>query len=221
MLLPQGSENREHLERRGYLASERTYVERQLAGAVAAPTALEGVGGRMIDVGLWDDLKGMEEAKQINPAFLRPGRFNYILPIGPPDEDARAALWERYVEDISDQDVDVDVVALVRATELFTPADIEFAARQAAHQAFERAHFQGADHGATMQDFLAAVDGTTPTLTEEIVDRFQEDAEEVHAPLRLATVEGTGGSRAEGHTRRHLAARAFVVAGGLLARRSG
>lgn len=311
MLLPHGSEHRENLERRGYQASERTYLTRELVGAVAAPTALEDVGGRMIDVGLWDDLKGMEEAKRLierriilplvqpelasrhavtppkailifgppgtgktsfakavasrldwpfvevqpgelagegpdrqakmladtfdrvldlpsavvfvdevedlasirqeerkvrpsvtneflkqiprmrdtsrhllvcatnfvgllDPALLRPGRFNYIVPIGPPDTEARSALWERYVADITDHDV--DVAALVEATELFTPADMEFAARQAAHQAFERAHFEGADHGATTQDFLAAIDATTPTLTDQMVDGFRNDA---------------------------------------------
>lgn len=50
------------------------------------------------------------------------------------------------------------------------------AARQATHQAFERAHFEGADHGATTQDFLAAIDATTPTLTDQMVDGFRNDA---------------------------------------------
>lgn len=111
---------------------------------------------------------------QLDPAFLRPGRFSYVLPIGPPDAEARGAIWENFVSDITDEDVDMG--ALVKATELFTPADIEFAARQAAQRAFEREHFQGMGSRATTQDFLAAVSGTKPSLSEDMVDAFQRDA---------------------------------------------
>lgn len=110
----------------------------------------------------------------LDPAFLRPGRFNYVVPIGPPDGDARAAIWNAYVKDITDEDVDVG--ALVKATELFTPADIEFAARQAAHKAFEREHFEGARHRATTEDFLDAIEATRPSLSEEMVENFEREA---------------------------------------------
>jgi SpoVK/Ycf46/Vps4 family AAA+-type ATPase len=46
------------------------------------------------------------------------------------------------VAQITDADVDID--RLVRATQLFTPADIDFAARKAAQAAFERAVLQDA-----------------------------------------------------------------------------
>ena len=29
----------------------------------------------------------------LDPAFLRPGRFDYVLPVGPPNDEARAAIW--------------------------------------------------------------------------------------------------------------------------------
>lgn len=112
----------------------------------------------------------------LDPAFLRHGRFDYILPIGPPDEEARAALWQSYVQDITEEFVDIPVV--VGASELFTPADIEFAARKAAHIAFEREHYGGPSHGATTEDFLAAIKGTRRTLTEEMVNAFRDNTEE-------------------------------------------
>jgi ATP-dependent 26S proteasome regulatory subunit len=31
--------------------------------------------------------------RSLDSAFLRPGRFDYIIPIGPPDTTARAAIW--------------------------------------------------------------------------------------------------------------------------------
>ena len=110
---------------------------------------------------------------RLDPAFLRPGRFDYVLAVGPPDREARLAIWRRYVEEITDEEVDVS--ALVDATELFTPADIEFAARKAAQHAFEREHFERVATRATTQDFLAAIGQTRPTLAQDIVEEFEED----------------------------------------------
>lgn len=113
---------------------------------------------------------------QLDPAFLRHGRFDYILPVGPPDSEARSGMWQSYVEGITDEDV--DVAALVEASDLFTPADIEFAARKAAHIAFEREHFEGRSQRASTDDFLTAIGGTKRTLTDEMVSAFEENTEQ-------------------------------------------
>jgi transitional endoplasmic reticulum ATPase len=110
---------------------------------------------------------------RLDPAFLRPGRFDYILPVGLPDADARNAIWLRYIDEITDEHV--DLAALVRASELFTPADIEFAARKAAQRAFEREHFESVPHRAITSDFLATIHDTRPTLTPEMVASFEDD----------------------------------------------
>ena len=112
---------------------------------------------------------------RLDPAFLRPGRFDYILAVGPPDAEARAAIWQRYVDEISDEDVDIS--ALVEATHLYTPADIEFAARKAAQRAFEREHFEHAGPRATTDDFLIAIRQTRPSLARDIIDGFEADKE--------------------------------------------
>ncbi len=110
---------------------------------------------------------------RLDPAFLRPGRFDYVLPVGPPDEAARAAMWRRYVQEITDLDVDFD--ALVEASERFTVADIEFAAGKAAQLAFESELFDAAESRATTDDFLAAIQQTRPTLTQETIETFEQD----------------------------------------------
>lgn len=110
---------------------------------------------------------------RLDPAFVRPGRFDYILPVGPPDEAARAEMWLRYVEQITDEKIDLD--ALVAASELFTAADIEFAAHKAAQRAFEREHFEGIVRRADTEEFLGAIHATKRTLTTEMVRAFEED----------------------------------------------
>ena len=110
---------------------------------------------------------------KLDSAFLRPGRFDYVLPVGPPDAEARAAIWERYVGRITDEDVALD--ELVAASDMFTPADIEFAARKAAQRAFEREHLGETDHRATVEDFLEAIRRTKPTLSPEMIAGFEDE----------------------------------------------
>ncbi|MEU9942005.1 ATP-binding protein [Streptomyces lavendulae] len=116
--------------------------------------------------------------RSLDPAFLRPGRFDYLIPIGTPDAGARAAIWSRYTAGRAG----VDVAALVEASELFTPADIEHAARIAAQVSFERdleaAVVRGlgaTPPGATTEDYLAAVAQCRPTVTPAMTGEFQAD----------------------------------------------
>lgn len=111
----------------------------------------------------------------LDPAFLRPGRFDYVLPVGPPNDEARTAIWGHYVGDITDESVDLAV--LVAASPLFTPADIEWAARKAAQRAFEREHFDGRGSRATTADFLSAIADTRATLTPAMVEAFIADTQ--------------------------------------------
>ena len=100
-----------------------------------------------------------------------------IRPYDPADLGRVLALWDGQV-DVDDALQVISTangVALVAASELFTPADIEFAARKAAQRAFEREHFGGAAHRARTEDFLACIAETRPSLSEEIVAGFAAD----------------------------------------------
>jgi SpoVK/Ycf46/Vps4 family AAA+-type ATPase len=116
--------------------------------------------------------------RALDPAFLRHGRFDYVIPVGAPDAAARAAIWRRYIPAGVLGRIDVDT--LVEASELFTPADIEFAARKGSQRALEVAvygHEQDRPEvrGPATADYLAALAETRPTLTTAIVDEFTED----------------------------------------------
>ncbi|MDT4937520.1 MAG: transitional endoplasmic reticulum ATPase [Pseudonocardiales bacterium] len=120
--------------------------------------------------------------RALDPAFLRHGRFDYVIPIGPPDPAARHAIWARYVPDAAVARVDLD--ALVHETHLFTPADIEFAARKASQQALESAVYEPAsapsgERGPSTKDYLAAIHETRCTLTDAMVAEFNEDIDRV------------------------------------------
>ncbi|MGW7080403.1 ATP-binding protein [Streptomyces sp. NPDC054866] len=124
--------------------------------------------------------------RSLDPAFLRPGRFDYLIPIGTPDKAARAAIWSRY----TDGRPEVDIDELVAASDLFTPADIEHAARIAAQNSFERDLVSvggqpaatealptatEAQPGASTVGYLEAIAQCRPTVTPQMIDQFESD----------------------------------------------
>jgi SpoVK/Ycf46/Vps4 family AAA+-type ATPase len=116
--------------------------------------------------------------RELDPAFLRHGRLDYVIPVGAPDAVARGAIWRRYLPAGVLERIDVET--LVEASELFTPADIEFAARKGSQRALEVEVYGDVQarptvRGPTTADYLAALAETRPTLTTAMVDEFTED----------------------------------------------
>jgi transitional endoplasmic reticulum ATPase len=108
----------------------------------------------------------------LDHAFTRPGRFDYVLPIGPPDLEARTGIWRRYVSQITDREIDVRLLA--DRSQYFSAADIEFAARKAAQAAFERSLVMG--HApAENDDFLEAIGSVRPSITAATAREFEDD----------------------------------------------
>ena len=114
--------------------------------------------------------------RALDSAFLRHGRFDYVLPIGPPDPAARQAIWDRYLAAVPHGEL--DMAAIVEESQLFTPADIEFAARRTAQLAFERVLFEHGKELVTTDDIRHAISQTRRTLTPELVADFEQDITE-------------------------------------------
>lgn len=120
--------------------------------------------------------------RNVDSAFLRHGRFDYVIPIGLPDLDARQAIWRRYLPDRARR---IDVAALAEATERFSPADIEFAARKAAQRMLETVLSEAARDGdvgsgeadglVRTESYLEAIAATRPTVSDEALEEFVTD----------------------------------------------
>ena len=111
----------------------------------------------------------------LDPALLRPGRFDYILPVGTPDESARRAIWRRYAGD------DADIERLVSNSDQLTPAEIEYAARAGAQASFERdlaSALPDPDAGPETKDYLEVLAKLRPSVDTEQLDRFHKDIEQ-------------------------------------------
>jgi ATP-dependent 26S proteasome regulatory subunit len=111
----------------------------------------------------------------IDSAVLRPGRFDLVIPIGPPDLSARSAHWQSTLEQLDQRDIDIEKIA--KKTEGYTPGDIELAAQRAAASAFDRIREGRAPAHITTEDLEAAIARTRASVTADIRQRFAEEAE--------------------------------------------
>jgi MoxR-like ATPase/GNAT superfamily N-acetyltransferase len=114
--------------------------------------------------------------RDLDTAFLRHGRFDYLIPVGPPDDQARHAIWDRYLAAM--QHASLDLAAIVERSRLFTPADIEFAARRTAQLVFERVMFSRGNELTTTEDVLRGIAATRRTLSEEMATQFEQDIQD-------------------------------------------
>lgn len=101
-----------------------------------------GVTDRIVNQ-LLTEMDGMQSLKGVvvlgatnrpdilDPALLRPGRFDRVLYVPPPDRNARLAIFKIHTREMPlDQDVDLEQLAAL--TEGYTGADIEAVVREAA-----------------------------------------------------------------------------------------
>ena len=109
----------------------------------------------------------------IDSAVLRPGRFDLVIPIGPPDLSARLAHWQSTLASLDQRGVDIEKIA--KMTEGYTPGDVDLAAQRAAAAAFDRIREGKKPLHITSEDLETAVARTRPSVTAEIRDRFAEE----------------------------------------------
>lgn len=78
------------------------------------------------------------EIEMVDPAMLRPGRFDAKIFVGPPDESARRTLVQNLLEELPVSD-DRSIENLVQQTAGLTGAEIKDLIQKAADEAFIRA----------------------------------------------------------------------------------
>lgn len=112
--------------------------------------------------------------RHLDPALLRPGRFDCIIPVGGLNADERKAILDYYLSRINVGQIDFD--RIVAETSRFTPADIQYLFEQVAQHAFEREVAQKKDYKVGTEDFLVVMAKMRPTLTDEIIGEFEKDS---------------------------------------------
>ena len=122
---------------------------------------------------------------QIDPALLRPGRFDELVFVGIPDTAGRRQILAIHTGGMPlAKDVDLD--ALAQRTERFTGADLEDLVRRAGLTALRR----GIEAKiVTMADFEVALRDTRASVTEEMLNDYAE----IERTLKSDAVRPVGG----------------------------
>jgi transitional endoplasmic reticulum ATPase len=121
----------------------------------------------------------------IDPALLRPGRFDELIYVGTPDTAGRRRILAIHTKNMP-LAKDVDLELLARRSENFTGADLEDLVRRAGLTALRR----GLDSAqVTMADFEAALTETRASVTEEML----ADYARIQETLKSDAVRPVGG----------------------------
>jgi transitional endoplasmic reticulum ATPase len=104
----------------------------------------------------------------IDPALLRPGRFDELIYVGVPDTAGRRRILAIHTEAMPLAD-NVDLEKIAQRTDRFTGADLEDLVRRAGLTALRR----GLDTGqVTMEDFETALSETRASVTPEMLEEY-------------------------------------------------
>ncbi|MDO1500048.1 ATP-binding protein [Winogradskyella maritima] len=100
----------------------------------------------------------------IDPAFRRPGRFDRIIFVSPPDLDARKNIFQLQLKNKPTDSL--DFVKLSKKTEKFSGADIAASVDRAIEIKLEESFKDGIPKPLTTKDVLRAISKTKPSTTE-------------------------------------------------------
>jgi transitional endoplasmic reticulum ATPase len=110
---------------------------------------------------------------QLDPAILRPGRFDEKVYIPLPDEPGRRAMLEMYLAHRPLAD-DVDLDALAAKLEGFSGADIKYLCDRAATVPFLQSVATGQEGKITSQILADVVNDSTPSVKKEQLMKFEQ-----------------------------------------------
>jgi transitional endoplasmic reticulum ATPase len=119
----------------------------------------------------------------VDPAVLRPGRFDRLIYVPEPDEKSRLQIFKIYTKGMPlTKDVDVNQLAII--TKYYSGADIESLCREAAMHALRR------DVNArevTMKDFQEAMKEAGPSVTPDMEKWYKSFMHQIRQVQKPAT----------------------------------
>ena len=162
---------------RGGGLGEPQVTERVVNTILAEMDGLEELGSVVV-------IGATNRPNLIDPALLRPGRFDELIYVSVPDEAGRRHILGIHTAGMPLGD-DVDLDSLARRTERFTGADLEDLVRRAGLFAL-RASMEAAAVG--MADFDRALEETRASVTAEM----EREYERMQANLKQDAMSSAG-----------------------------
>ncbi|MEM4643051.1 MAG: AAA family ATPase, partial [Candidatus Bathyarchaeia archaeon] len=119
----------------------------------------------------------------VDPAILRPGRFDRLIYVPPPDEKSRLQILKIHTRSMPlAKDVNLEVIASM--TNNYSGADIEALCREAALQALRR---DINTKEVTMRDFEEAMKKVGPSITPDMEKWYKSFMQQIRQIQKPAT----------------------------------
>jgi SpoVK/Ycf46/Vps4 family AAA+-type ATPase len=130
----------------------------------------------------------------VDPAFRRPGRFDRVLFVPPPDQKAREIILGLLLEGRPVDD-GLDLAATAKATTGFSGADLQHVVETAADEAIERSLTSEKESAISREDLRKALKATRPTAIEWLTTarnyaRYANEAGQYDDVLAFLTANG-------------------------------
>ncbi len=147
------------------------------------------VTGRVVNT-ILAEMDGLEELQSVvvigatnrptlvDPALLRPGRFDELVYVGPPDAAGREHILGIHTRKMP-LAKDVDLARIAAETERFTGADLEDVVRRAGLDAIHRGGSEVTE--VTAADFTAALADSRATVTPKMAEEYEKMRGELKA----------------------------------------
>ncbi|MGN7477437.1 AAA family ATPase [Solibacillus silvestris] len=100
----------------------------------------------------------------VDNALKRPGRFDRLIFVAPPDEEAREQIFKLKVKGRFAENIDTQLLA--SKTEFFSGADIENVVELASEHLIEEILTKGTERPLTTEDFLQALENVQPSTLD-------------------------------------------------------
>lgn len=148
-----------------------------------------GVSERVVDT-LLTEMDGLQDLKNvvvlaatnrpedIDPALLRPGRFDKVIEILMPDANSRFEIFKVHTKRMP-IDKDVDLAELAKVTDDYTGAEIENIVREAGMNAIRNRRSV-----VRKEDFMKALQEIRPAIPKEVAERIKRFKEEPESMYR-------------------------------------
>ena len=147
---------------RGLVSTDSGVTERVVSQLLTEIDGLERLEGVVV-------IAATNRPDIIDPALLRPGRFDRLIYVPPPDEKARLEILKVHTRNMPLAE-DVDLLEIAKKTEGYTGADLEVLVREAGLLALRENINIDKVYARHFEEALKKV---KPSLTQDIIKFYE------------------------------------------------
>ena len=147
--------------------AENASIERMVNQILTSMDGIEGLENVTI-------MAATNRPDMMDPALLRPGRFDKMILVGKPDLESRLRILEVHTKDMPL--INVDLIDIAELTDGYVGADLQAVCREAGMAAFhENPNAKYIDR----KHFMSALDIIKPSVDPKIMDEYYAMASEM------------------------------------------